>query len=114
PYVMLGVNVFAAESERQARLLLSSRLQATLALRLGRPGPLPPPVAEFESGLGPAERSILEQMAAGTVAGTREQVRAWLAEFVAKTGADELIVAAQIFDHAARLRSYELAAEAAA
>lgn len=114
PYVMLGVNVFAAESEREARLLLSSRLQATLALRLGRPGPLPPPLEDFESGLAPMERSILAEMAAGTVAGTREQVRAWLAEFTAKTGADELIVAAQIFDHAARLRSYELAAGAAA
>ena len=114
PYVMLGVNVFAAESEKEARLLLSSRLQSTLALRLGRPGQLPPPLEGFESSLGPMERSILDAMAAGTVAGTREQVRAWLAEFVEKTGADELIVAAQIYDHAARLRSYEIAAEAAA
>ena len=113
PYVMLGVNVFAAESEAEARLLWSSRLKSTLSLRLGRPGPLPLPDPDFEKRLTPAERSILDELTPGSAVGTTAQVREWMEQFAAKTQADELIVAASIYDHAARLRSHELAAQAA-
>jgi luciferase family oxidoreductase group 1 len=113
PYLMMGVNVFAADTAREARRLMSSRLLSTIALRLGRPGPLPPPVDDLESRLGPMERAIVDELMPGTVAGSPGEVREWLQAFAAKTGADELIVSAQIYEHAARLRSHEIAAQAA-
>jgi luciferase family oxidoreductase group 1 len=111
PYAMLGMNVVAADSDSEARLLHSSRQQSTLAIRFGRRGLLPPPVAELESRLSPVERSVLEEAMPGTVVGSPATVRKGLAAFISKTGADELIIAAQIYDHQARLRSYELTAQ---
>src|SRR5207248_1484753 len=80
-------------------------------LRRGRPGLLPPPVEEFESRLSPLERSGLEQALACAVVGSPETVRNGLKAFIDRTHADELIVTAQIYDHAARLRSYEITAQ---
>jgi luciferase family oxidoreductase group 1 len=114
PYVMLGVNVFAADSEREARRLFTSLQQAFISLRRGRPGPLRPPVDGFAETLAPFERAMLDAMLAYTVVGTGPQVAAGLESIVARTGADELMVASQIFDHEARLRSYEIAAAAVA
>ncbi len=113
PYIMLGVNVFAAESEAEARRLFTSLQQAFINLRRGRPGPLRPPADGFDASLAPFERAMLADMLSFSVVGTREQVRAGLAGIVARTGADELMVASQIYDHSARLESYEIAAEAA-
>jgi luciferase family oxidoreductase group 1 len=112
PYVMLGVNVFAADSEAEARRLFTSLQQAFVNLRRGRPGPLAPPTDGFADQLPPFERAMLDDMLAYSVVGTGEQVAAGLSSIVARTGADELMVASQIFDHAARLRSYEIAAAA--
>ena len=112
PYVMLGVNVFAADSEIEARRLFTSLQQAFINLRRGRPGPLRPPAEGFEDTLAPFERAMLADMLSYSVVGTEEQVRAGLARIAAHTGADELMVASQIYDHAARLTSYRLAAEA--
>jgi luciferase family oxidoreductase group 1 len=111
PYVMLGINVFAADTDAEARRLLTSLQQAFLNLRRGRPGPVPPPIEGFESQLAPHERAGLAQALACTVVGTRETVRQGLEGFIARTGADELMVTSMIFDHAARLRSYEITAE---
>jgi luciferase family oxidoreductase group 1 len=110
PYVMLGVNVFAADTDREARFLFSSLQQAFINLRLGRPGRLPPPVAGFGDRLGPMERSILDQALVRSAVGSPETVRQGLESFVSETGADELMVTSQIFDHAARLRSFEILA----
>jgi luciferase family oxidoreductase group 1 len=110
PRVMIGVNVFAANTDEEARLLFTSLQQAFLTLRRGRPGPLPPPRAGFEQEMAPFERAMLDDMLAYTVVGTRERVRDGLREIVARTGADELMLASQIHDHAARLRSYEITA----
>jgi luciferase family oxidoreductase group 1 len=112
PYVMLGVNLFAADSEGEARVLFTSLQQAFVNLRLGRPGRLPPPVAGYEQRLGLAERAILDQTLSASIVGTPEMVRQELDEFVPRTGADELMVTSQIFDHAARLRSFEITARA--
>ncbi|HEU4642473.1 MAG TPA: LLM class flavin-dependent oxidoreductase [Gemmatimonadaceae bacterium] len=112
PYVMLGVNVFAADSEAEARRLFTSQQQAFVNLRRGRPGPLPPPADGFPEQLAPFERAMLDDMLSCTVVGTADQVRHGLLAFLERTGADELMVASQIFDHAARVRSYELTAEA--
>jgi luciferase family oxidoreductase group 1 len=112
PYVMLGVNVIAADTDDEARRLLTSLQQAFVNLRRGRPGLLPPPVAGFDQQLEPFERVQLDQVLSASVVGSPESVRRGLEGFIARTHADEVIIAAQIFDHAARLRSYEIAAGA--
>ena len=110
PYVMLGFNVFAADSDEQAQLLSSSMQQAFVNLRSGRPSRLQPPVAGYEERLSPPERAILEQTLSCSAIGAPTTVRHALEAFVARTGADELMITSQIFDHKARLRSYEITA----
>lgn len=91
---------------------MTSVQQAWVQLRRGRPTPLPPPIEGYESRLTVPERATLEQALACSVIGTPEMVRQGLEAFAERTGADELMVVSQIYDHAARLRSYEIAAEA--
>ena len=110
-YVMLGFNVFAAETQEEAKLLRSSSQQSTLSLRRGLPGPLPPPVENFEAGLSPPERAMLDQVHECSVVGSPEMVKEGLAAFSERTGADEIMVSSHIFDHTARLRSFEITAE---
>ena len=111
PYVMLGFNVFAADTDEQARLLFTSLQQAFVNLRRGMPGRLPPPAAGFEEQLSPAERAMIAQALSCAAVGSPETVRRGLESFAARTGADELIITSQIFDHAARLRSFEITSE---
>ncbi|MBC4014652.1 LLM class flavin-dependent oxidoreductase [Siccirubricoccus deserti] len=111
PCVMLGVNVFAADTDAEARRLFSSLQQAFINLRRGRPGKLPAPVEGFTPD--PAARNMLENALACSVVGGPEAIRQGLAEFAERTGADELMVTAQIHDPAARLRSFAITAEAA-
>jgi luciferase family oxidoreductase group 1 len=113
PRVMLGVNVVAADTDAEARRLFTSLQQAFVNLRRGRPGPLLPPVDDMETRLTPMERLGLEEMLSVSVVGSPDAVRRGLEALVERTGADELMVTSQIFDHAARLRSYEIAAGAA-
>jgi alkanesulfonate monooxygenase SsuD/methylene tetrahydromethanopterin reductase-like flavin-dependent oxidoreductase (luciferase family) len=108
---MLGLNVFAAETDAEARRLFSSLQLAFLNLRRGRPGKLPPPVDGLDAQLDPPSRSMLDQALACSVVGGPEAVRRGIAEFVARTGADELMITAQIHDHAARVRSFEILAD---
>jgi luciferase family oxidoreductase group 1 len=110
PRVMLGINVIAADSDDEARVLATSLHQAFLNLRRGRPGKLPPPVPGFEKQLASEERALLDEILSCSFIGAPETVRRGLDAFVARTGADELMVTAQIHDHAARRRSFELAA----
>jgi luciferase family oxidoreductase group 1 len=112
PYVILGYNICAADSQAQAEYLRSSSLQAFLNLRFGTPGPLPAPVEGFEDTLNAQQQQVLSQVSSASSVGTAAQVHEDVAKFVEDTGADELIVVAQIFDHQARLRSYEIAIEA--
>ncbi|WP_437679635.1 LLM class flavin-dependent oxidoreductase [Sorangium sp. So ce131] len=112
PYVMLGVNVFAADTDDEARLLWTSLQQAFVNLRRGRPGPLPPPAIGFERELTPMERAGLEQALVCSVVGSAETVRRGLLDFITRTRADELMVTSQIFDHDARRRSFEITAAA--
>jgi luciferase family oxidoreductase group 1 len=113
PYVMLGVNVIAADSDRDAERLLTSLEQAFVALRRGAPIPLPPPVDSMEGRWSDLERAQLEHALSCSVVGSPETVRRGLEAFVARTAPDELMVTAQVFDHAARLRSFEIVAEVA-
>lgn len=106
PYAMAAVNVFAAETDAEARRLFTSLEQAFAALRTGRPGKLPPPIEPASPELdrtGPARYAVV---------GGPATVRAGLSSFMALTGVDELMITASIFDQTARLRSFELAAEA--
>jgi luciferase family oxidoreductase group 1 len=114
PYVMLGLNVCAAETDDEARLLFSSLQQAFVNLRSGMPGKLPAPRVDFEKNLDPQAKAMLDHSLACAVVGSPEAVRDGVREFIARTGADELIVTAQIFDHEARKRSYSILAEARA
>jgi luciferase family oxidoreductase group 1 len=110
PYVMVGVNVIAADGDAEARRLFSSVQQAFVNLRRGNPGPLPPPIDDFERTAHPLELAGIHQALACSAVGSPDTVRTALRRFVAETGADELMVTAQVHDHAARLRSYELLA----
>ncbi len=110
PHVMLGVNICAADTDAEARRLFSSLQQAFLNLRRGRPGKLPPPVDDLEADLDRNARAMLADALSCSVVGGPETVRNGLRAFVAATGADELMVTAQIFDHEARKRSFEILA----
>ena len=114
PYVMLGFNVFAADTDEEARVLATSMQQAFVNLRTGNPKRLPPPEAGYLERIGPAERALLDNVLACSAIGSRETVARELRAFVARTGADELMITSQVFDHAARLRSFEIASEARA
>lgn len=112
PYVMLGFNVIAADSDEEAQLLATSIQQAFVALRSGTPGKLPPPKAGFADTLPLQARAMLDQLLSASAIGNPDTVRRQTLDFLDRTGADELIVTAQIHDHAARRRSYRLLAEA--
>lgn len=112
PYVMLGYNICAADTEAEAWHLRTSGLRALLNLRMGKPGPLPAPIDNFEATLSAEEQAILNQSDAAAAVGDAAQIRQQVSAFVAKTQADELIITAQIFDHEARCRSYSIAYEA--
>jgi len=110
PYVMLGFNVVAADTDAEAAVLATSLQQAFVNLRSGRPTRLPPPMPGYVDHLGPAERALLDSVLACTAIGSPETVKRSLLAFIERTGADELMIAGQIFDHSARLRSFEIVA----
>ena len=110
PHLMLGFNVFAADTDEEAYVLFTSLQQAFVNLRRGRPGRLPPPAAGFEDQLTPAECALIAQALSCSAVGSPDTVRRGLEAFISRTGADELIVTSQIFDHAARLKSFEITA----
>ena len=110
PYVMLGFNVFAAETDEEGHLLATSMQQAFVNLRSGHPRPLPPPVAGYGDSLGPAQRSMIENFLVNSAIGAPATVRSAIEAFIARTAADELMITSQIYDHGKRLRSFEIAA----
>jgi luciferase family oxidoreductase group 1 len=110
PYAMACLNVFAAETDDEARRLFTSLQQAFINLRRGRPGPLPPPVERIEDVASEMELAGVAHALHYSVVGSPETVRRGLESFLALTDVDELMVTSQVFDHAARLRSFELVA----
>jgi luciferase family oxidoreductase group 1 len=111
PHVMIGVGVFAADTDEEAQRLFSSAQLQFLNLVRGHPGKLPPPVENMEGRWSRAERVAVEQRTKYAAVGSPETVRRKLEEMIAETRADEVIATAQIYDHAARLRSFEIGAE---
>jgi luciferase family oxidoreductase group 1 len=108
PYVMLGFNCIAADTDEEAQLLATSIQQAFVALRTGSPVPLPRPKPGYADELPLQARAILRQVLSCSAIGSPDGVKADVQAFLQRTNADELMVTTQIYDHAARLRSYEL------
>ena len=108
PYVMLGFNAIAADSDEEAQLLATSIQQAFVALRTGHPIRLPPPLEGYAETLPLEARAMLRQVLSCSAIGAPATVRTAIEAFVERTGADELMITAQIHDHEARLRSFEL------
>ncbi len=111
PYVMLGFNAFAADSDEEAHLLSTSLMQAFVNLRTGHPTKLPPPRAGYAATLPSQARAMLDQVLSCSAIGAPAAVAAAIEAFVERTGADELMITSQIFDHQARLRSFEIVAD---
>ena len=112
PYVILGVNAVAAETDADAAFLFTSTQQAFVNLRTGRAGRLPPPREGYAETLPPSHRAILDGVLSQAVVGGPDTVRRGLTQFAQTHGADELILTTQVFDHKKRVRSFEIAAGA--
>ncbi len=112
PHAMVGVNVVAADTDAEARRLFTSAQQSFTNLFRGTRGYLLPPIDDIEAYWSPAEKAQASAMLACSIVGSHETVRRGLARFIEDTGADELMVASAIWDHTARLRSYEILADA--
>ena len=111
PYAMVAVNVVAADDDGTARRLFTSAQQSFANVFRGARGQLPPPIDDIETYWSPEERARVSNMLSRSYVGTAATVRDGLEGLLAETDADELIVASAIFDHGARVRSYELLAE---
>jgi luciferase family oxidoreductase group 1 len=111
PYVMVGVNVVAADTDEAARRLFTTIQQSFTNLVRGAGGKLQAPVDNIDDYWTPTEKHHASHMLRYSIVGSAETVRRGLAEFVAATNADELMIVTSIYDHAARVRSYEIVAE---
>jgi luciferase family oxidoreductase group 1 len=111
PYAMAAIGVFAAATDAEANRLFTSQKLNFVNLRRGRPAPLPPPVDSMDGRWSPAEEAMVNHAFREAIAGSPETVRAGIAAFLARTQVDELMVTAAIFDHAARVRSFEIVAQ---
>ncbi|WCE03104.1 LLM class flavin-dependent oxidoreductase [Pseudoxanthomonas sp. JBR18] len=114
PYAILGLNVIAAETDAQARRLFTTAQQAFVNLRRGAPGKIPAPIDDIEAYWQPHEKAGVERALACSVVGSPQTVREGLAAFIDRHRPDEIMIAANIYDHAARVNSYRIAAEALA
>jgi alkanesulfonate monooxygenase SsuD/methylene tetrahydromethanopterin reductase-like flavin-dependent oxidoreductase (luciferase family) len=112
PYVMVGVPLVAAETDEEARRLSTSALQRHLKLIRGEPIMVPPPVESMEGLWSEAERFLVESRLSVAVIGGPETIRQKLAQLLRETKADELIFTSDLYDHALRLKSFEIAANA--
>lgn len=113
PHVLVGVNVFAADTDAEARRLFTSLQQQFVNLVRGVPGQIAPPLEQMDGHWTEPEADHVNRMLRYSVVGDPSTVRQGLEGILAETAADELILTASTFDHAARLRSFEIAADAA-
>jgi len=109
PYAIAGINVIAAATDAEAQRLFTSIQQAFVNLRRGAPGRLPPPIDDINAYCSPLEKAMIDQALSRSFVGSPETVERGLRSFLAETGVDELMLAANIYDHTARLRSFEIA-----
>ena len=111
PYAMPGINIFAADTDAEAQYYFTTIQQQFIHLRRGTQGQLPPPVEDMGSFWSDMERRGVEHALRYSIVGSKETVRRGLEKFIEETAADELMVTAAIYDHKARLRSFEILAE---
>ncbi|HLR61886.1 MAG TPA: LLM class flavin-dependent oxidoreductase [Lentibacillus sp.] len=113
PYAMIGVNVIAADTNEEAKYLATTQQQQLLSIRRGKPEKLQPPIKDTNEAWTETEKAVVEQSANSpyTLIGDKETVRQGLKELLEETGADEMIINSQIYDHKARVRSYEIVGE---
>jgi luciferase family oxidoreductase group 1 len=112
PHVMVAMNVFAAETAGEARLLASSQQQSFVRLRSGNPGKLPPPIEHYTDTLPASAQAMLAHLGQAAAVGTPAQVRDGIEAFVRRTGADEIMLCGATYDPEARIRSLELTLDA--
>jgi luciferase family oxidoreductase group 1 len=110
PYAMLGLNVVAAASDAEARRLFTTQQQSFINLRRGKPGLIPPPIDDIEAYWTPPEKLMVERALACAVVGAADTVKDGIAAFIARHRPDELLLTANVFEHAARRHSFEIAA----
>lgn len=109
PYAMVCINIIAADSNRDAEFLFTSMQQAFTKLRRGETGQLPPPIEDMSKFWSPSEKYGVDQALGMSLVGDKEKVRHGLESVLRETQADEIMVNGQIFDHQARLHSFDLA-----
>jgi luciferase family oxidoreductase group 1 len=110
PYAMLGLNVVGADSDAEARRLFTTQQQSFINLRRGRPGLIPPPIDDIDSYWTPPEKLMVERALACAVVGAADTVEDGIEAFIARHKPDELLITANVFEHAARRHSFEIAA----
>jgi luciferase family oxidoreductase group 1 len=110
PYAMVGVNIIAAESDDEARRLATTQQMSFVDLFRGTRGLSRPPIDDIERYWSPPEKARVMQMLARSIVGSPDTLRAGIEALLAETDADELIIVSDVYDHAARLRSFELIA----
>ncbi len=110
PYAMLGLNVVAADSDAEARRLFTTQQQSFINLRRGRPGLIPPPIDDIEAYWNPPEKLMVERALACATVGDATTVQDGIAAFIARHRPDELLLTANVFEHAARCHSFAIAA----
>jgi luciferase family oxidoreductase group 1 len=113
PYAIVGANIVAAGSDAEARRLATTQQMSFANIFRGTRGLSQPPIDDIESYWSPMEKAQAERMLARSIVGSPETIRSGIDALVAETAADELIVVSDIYEHSARLRSFELIAEAA-
>jgi alkanesulfonate monooxygenase SsuD/methylene tetrahydromethanopterin reductase-like flavin-dependent oxidoreductase (luciferase family) len=110
PHAMAGVNVIVAETDGEAQHLFTSLQMRFTDMVRGARGYMKPPIDDIENYWSGHEKVQAQRMLACSFVGTPKSVRNQLQDFMAETGADELMVATAVYDHKARLKSYELLA----
>jgi luciferase family oxidoreductase group 1 len=113
PYAMVGVNIIAAETDAEARRLATTQQMSFANIFRGARGLSQPPIDDIETYWSPVEKAQAMRMLARSIIGSRDTVAAGIRALTEETAADELIVVSDVYDHARRLRSFELIAEAA-
>lgn len=114
PHAMVGVNIIAAETDEQARRLFTTQQMSFAGIFRGARGLGKPPIDDIESFWTPMEKSQVGRMLSRAIIGSPETVRRGLEALVEETGADELMIVSDVYDHKTRLRSFEMIAEAGA
>jgi luciferase family oxidoreductase group 1 len=112
PYAMVGINIIAAETDAEARRLATTQQMSFANIFRGARGLSQPPIDDIETYWSPLEKTQAMQMLARSIIGSPQTIQSGIAALIGETGADELMIVSDVYDHTARLRSFELIAEA--